>query len=278
MIKIDCRTLRHLSLLDNSPLEDLLRQKLDFTRIQKNIDAQYIHALGISASSYTLGQAVTFFQGDPAIEPWERTRRIGKRCTIDLRHIMASISLPFIFPTVGIGGEFYGDGSLRLTAPLSPAIHLGADRILVIGLRDKKLDTEESAKTKRIPSPGNMIGHLLDIAFGDSLDVDFERQTRINHTLSLMDESQREQTPLKIIDLMKIQPSEDVRDITARHVQELPWSVQKLMKTIGGWGDDWRLPSYLLFEPGYIGALIDLGYRDGMEQQSEIRDFLTRDI
>lgn len=264
-----------VSLLDNRPLEKLLLKELDFDNLAKNIERGVIHAIGVSASSYARGRAVTFFEGHKDIPEWQRKRREGIRADLTVQHLMASASLPFMFSARKIGNEYFGDGSLRLNAPLSPVIHLGADRILVIGIRDKKPDkAEESEKNIRHPSIGSLAGHMLDIAFSDNLDSDIERLSRINKTLSHMSEENRHKTGLKIIDVMQVQPSQDLREIASRYAYELPWTVRMLMRGVGGEDHDWRLPSFLLFEAGFIRELIDLGYHDALAKKDEIIAFL----
>lgn len=262
-----------VALLDNSPLEKLLEAELNFDNLARNIDQGVIRAIAVSASSYARGKAVTFFEGSADIAEWQRKRREGKRTDLVTQHLMASAALPFMFSARKIGDEYFGDGSLRLHAPLSPVIHLGANRILVIGIRDKTPDTPKR-EDQRHPSLGSIVGHMLDIAFSDNLDSDIERLRRINNTLSHMSEKRREKSGLKIIDIMQIQPSRDLREIASRYAHELPWTVRMLMRGVGSEDHDWRLPSFLLFEPGFINELIDLGYHDALARKDELIKFL----
>lgn len=267
-----------IALLDNRPLVKLLEKELDFESLGKNIDDGLIRAVGISASSYAQGRAVTFFQGHKDVEEWERKRREGKRADLTVQHLIASASLPFMFCAKRIDGEYFGDGSLRLNAPLSPAIHLGASRILVIGIRDKKPDSvPEDKKSVQHPNLGSLAGHLLDIAFSDNLDADIERLCRINKTLSYMNEEQRTKTEMNHIDIMQVQPSADIREIAGRYFHELPWTLRMLIRGVGGQDEDWRLPSYFLFESGFTKELIELGYKDAMAQKNDLTEFLDKE-
>lgn len=264
------------SLLDNAPLGELLARNLDLGRIEAAIEAGALRAVGVTASSYDRARAITFFQGAPEIEDWVRVRRDGVAVRLTIEHLMASAALPFMFTAQRIGDEYFGDGSLRLTSPLSPAIHCGADRILVIGIRDAK--PGEVARAEPVyPSLGTLSGYLLDTIFMDNLDADIERARRVDHTLSLLPREQQSSTRLRDIDILVLQPSRDVRDIAREHAHEMPWTIRMLLRRLGVWGRDWRLPSYLLFEPGYCRALIDLGYTDTMARADEIREFLGFD-
>ncbi|WP_272002330.1 patatin-like phospholipase family protein [Roseovarius sp. ZX-A-9] len=264
------------SFLNNAPLGALLEREFDQRDISRAISAGTLHALCITASSYDEGKAVTFVTGHDDITNWARARRRGVRTEIGPDHLLASSSLPFVFAPVRIDGEFYGDGSLRLTAPLSPAIRTGADRVLVIAARDNIADEPQMPKQTKSPSIGEMAGHALDIMFNDNLDADHERMSRVNQTLSLLPEERRRQTPLRVIDTVMLSPSKDLRRIAGRYAGEMPFAIRLLMRTLGSWGSDGRLISYLLFESSYISALIDLGYADTMEKENDVRDFLLK--
>src|SRR5688572_923402 len=163
-----------VSLLDNAPLRAMLQRNLDFERIQLNIESGALYAVSVTASGYTSGQSVSFFQGGSGIEGWERNQRIGAAVTLKLEYLMASASLPFIFPAVKVHREYFGDGSMRQIAPISPALHLGADRVLVVGTGRQTLDTARS-RSSIYPSLAQIAGHALNSIFLDSLSVDLER-------------------------------------------------------------------------------------------------------
>lgn len=262
------------AILDAAPLAKLLDQEFDRRHITRALQSGALHALCITAASYDEGKAVSFFQGHGSIKEWTRARRCGRRTEIGPRHLLASSSLPFAFAPVELNGSYYGDGALRLTSPLSPAIHTGADRILVVAARDRLPPRPPPDEARRRPTFGDMAGHALDILFNDNLDADHERLSRINDTLSLLTPDARRKTPLRVIETMMLSPSEDLRAIGQRYAHEVPTAVRLLMHSFGSWGDGGRLVSYLLFEPGYIGALIDLGHADTMERADEIRAFL----
>ena len=260
-------------LLDYSPLKRLLEREFQRSHLEHAIQSKALHALCITASSYEGGQAVTFFEGDETIPDWQRARRMGQRVHITPMHILASAALPFAFAPVRIETGYFGDGALRSTSPLSPAIRTGAERILVIGTRDTKIDPGPRVGRKKGPTFGEVAGHSLDILFNDNLEADQERMLRINHTVALIPEDQRHKTPLRVIDSILLSPTKDLRTIAQAHASDLPRTVRMLLRSAGAWGGDGRLESYLLFEPGYVGELIDLGYADTIAQVETIEGF-----
>lgn len=250
------------SLLDNSPLLELLDTYVDFDKVNESLGDGPLAALAITASSYATGRAITFFNGHTEIEPWDRARRSGCRTELRPEHVLASSALPLIFPAVQVGPAYFGDGSLREAAPLSAAIHLGAEQILTIGARDNDPDPEPTAEME-YPTVGYLSGQMLDILFNDNTQADIERAMRINETLAAMRPESRAKTTLRPLDITAVNPSEDLRPIAGQHLEDMPGSLKLLMRSIGALNAPWVLPSYLMFEPGYIGALIDLGLKDG---------------
>jgi len=269
LIKTDPR-----AFLDNTPLRVFLQKVLQLDGIQTALDLEALRAVAITASGYTCASAISYFQALDGINDWERPRRKGQTATLTVSHLLASAALPIIFPAERIGNEYFGDGGMRMVAPLSPAIHLGANRILVIGTRDEKPDLAPESPTE-YPSAGEIGGYLMDTIFMDTVNTDLARLKRINKTLQLVPEEKRQQAGLINIESLVIKPSRDLRHVTQAHVHEIPRSVQILLRTLGGWGRDWRMASYLLFESAYCGELIDLGYADGMNAKQEIVHFLT---
>lgn len=265
-----------LALLDNTPLRKLLERHIIFARLQEGIDAGVLDALSLTCSGYTSARAVCFYKGKPGLKPWHRTRRIGQPVELRLDHVMASVALPVIFPAVRLGREYYGDGSLRQMAPLSPVVHLGADRILVIGVRNEqanKLPAE--GEEVSYPSLGQVAGYLLDVIFSDSIYADLERLQRINATVTQMAASCSTPSPLKVIDTLVIVPSEDIREIAQRHVGEFPRSVRMLLRLLGGTQKNGsQLLSYLLFESGFCHELVELGRKDAFAQADKLLAFL----
>jgi len=262
------------ALLDNTPLRRFLQQTLRLDGIQTALEQGALHGVAVTAAGYTSASATSYFQAQPQVSDWERPRRRGLATTLQVSHLLASSALPYIFPAERIGNEYFGDGGMRLVAPLSPAIHLGANRILVIGTRDEKPDLPPQSLTE-YPSAGEIGGYLMDTIFMDTLDADLARMNRINKTLELVPEDKLKQAGLIRLESLVIKPSKDLRSITRAHVHEIPRSVQMLLRTLGGWGKDWRMASYLLFEAAYCSELIDLGYADGMEAEQDIYKFLN---
>jgi len=264
------------SLLDNSPLRGLLAASLDFGRIARAIERGALDSISITCSGYSSGQSVSFFQARPGQDGWRRSQRVGAPADIRLDHLMASSAIPFLFPAVHINREWFGDGSMRQMAPVSPAIHLGADRILVVGA-GRLADENARPGTESYPSLAQIAGHALSSIFLDSLSVDLERMGRINRTLSFIPEAVRREEGLALrpIEVLVISPSQRLDHLAARHAGSLPWPVRALLRGIGAMNrDGGALTSYLLFERPYTRALIELGRADTVARREEVRAFL----
>src|SRR4029079_2163439 len=262
-----------ISLLDNAPLRDMLERTLAFERIQENIDAGALYAVSVTASGYTTGQSVSFFQGGSGLEGWERNQRIGAAVSIKLDYLLASAALPFIFPAIKVHREYFGDGSMRQIAPVSPALHLGADRVLVVGTGRQTADVARSRSTI-CPSLAQVAGHALNSIFLDSLMVDIERLERINRTLSAVPAEliTQRKIDLRPIRVLFISPSHPIERIAARVVHELPPMVRFILRPTGAMNRAGsNLASYLLFEETFCRALIDLGYQDTTARAAEVR-------
>ncbi len=234
--------------------------------------------VSVTASGYTSGTSVTFYQGAEYLKPWRRTRRVGQPTELTLNHLMASSAIPVLFPAVKLRNEYFGDGSMRQTAPLSPALHMGANRLLIIGVRNPRPDVAiEDGSSVPYPSFGAISGYIFDTLFMDSLDADIERMRRINHTISETKDKRVEykDTSLRQIDYLVISPSRDVREIVARYVDNFPRSLRVLLKGIGALAREGRpLMSYLMFDAPYCKELMELGYQDGLEARDQILHLL----
>jgi NTE family protein len=278
------RRMRPRSLLDNTPLEQLLDTLVPLERLPHLMEQGHLHALAVTASSYSSGEHVTFYETGAGIEPWVRSQRKAARERITHKHLLASSAIPFIFPATGLPmdghTEFFGDGSMRQSAPIAPAIHLGAERILVVGAgrmhEPQGKPTAEPSPT--YPSLAQIAGHTLSNIFLDALSVDVERVRRINHTLSLVPPEARGHSSLRPIELLVIAPSQRLDAVAARHVANLPLPVRTLLGALGVTSDaqDVRgaaLASYLLFESGYTRELMALGHADTLDKRTEVCHF-----
>ena len=274
---------RPRSLLDNAPLGDLLRRWVRLERLDRMLEHGHLHALAISGSSYTSGQHVTFYQTKKPVEPWMRSQRVASRAQMSIEHLLASSAIPFIFPAqqLEIDGqaEWFGDGSMRQSAPVSPAVHLGAERVLVIGAgRMHEPPGHRHVATDGHPSMAQIAGHALSNIFLDALAVDVERLQRINHTLSLLPEEAKRGTALRPIDVLVIAPSRRLDELAAEHQGSLPPTMRGLLRSVGVQGEGKgasgsALTSYLLFEPSFTGELIMLGMADTLARRAEVQRF-----
>jgi len=263
------------SLLDNHPLRQLLQRRIDFDNIDRNIASGTLRAIAITASGYSSGDSISFYHGADDIVPWTRSQRYGARARIGVEHLMASAAIPFIFPAIRINREYFGDGSMRQLAPISPAIHCGADRILIIGAGRLK-EPHQRFRQDGYPTLAQIAGHAMSSIFLDGLSLDIERVQRINDTLRYIPEIADESpdVPLRPIETLVIAPSERLDDLAAEHADALPWPVRLLLGGIGAMNrTGGALTSYLLFEAPYTEALIALGYRDAQARRDELQAF-----
>jgi NTE family protein len=261
------------SLFDTRPLCELLARVVPLEQIPGQIAAGRLHALAVATTSYTTGQAVAFFEGVEGIGDWNRVRRAGRRRPIDLDVLMASAAIPFIFPASRIDLDHYGDGAMRQLAPLSPAVHLGANRVLVIGTRGNAAATPPTGSpTQAPPSPGHLLGFVLDSLFTDGLSIDLERLNQINRLLA-QPPGATEHRPIRAT---VIQPSVDPTAIAMKHERAMPRSIRTLLRTIGAYeARGGLLVSYLLFDRAYTCELMEMGYADAQAQRAEIVPYLS---
>ncbi len=267
-----------IALLDNAPLRELLARTMDFARIQANVDAGALYAVSVTASGYTSGQSVTFYQGGSGLEDWERWQRVGASTTLSVDLLLASSAIPFIFPAVKCHREFFGDGSKRQIAPISPALHLGSDKVLVIGT-GRQSQEPARVRSNLYPSLAQIAGHALNSIFLDSLAVDIERLQRINKTLQCVAPEKARELGLSLrpIDVFVLNPSQEIERIAARHAHHFPGAVRFLLRSVGAMNRNGsNLASYLLFEAPFTKALIHLGYEDTMARGDEMLAFLRR--
>ena len=264
------------SLLDNRPLGELLARHLDFSGIERAIAEGALHAVSITASGYDSGDSVSFFQGEKNSRPWKRAQRIGVHAELGVEHLLASSAIPFVFPAMRLHREYFGDGSMRQLAPISPAIHLGADRVLVIGA-GRAGEHRGREDSTRYPSLAQIAGHALSSIFLDSLAADIERMQAINRMLEIAPESAaaHPEHHLRPVRTLVISPSQKLDSLAAEHAGALPWPVRALLGGLGAMNrHGGALTSYLLFEKPYTRALIGLGQADTLARGEEILDFL----
>lgn len=278
---------RGKALLDSAPLHALVARSLDIATIHANIESGHVHGLAVAATSYETGLGVSFFEGASSILPWSRVTRIGKRAHIGIEHVMASAAIPVFFPACCIDGEWYADGSIRLSTPLSPAIRMGADRILAIAVRHAHVAVPTSPSPAppcggpagpRYPATADTAGVMLDALFLDALEADVERTTRINHTLSLLspDVFARHATPLLPIAVLVLRPSVDLASFIPTALPHFPAAVRHLFRGLGASDTHgWDLLSYLAFEGVYTTRLLQLGHDDTLARADEVRAFFA---
>ena len=265
------------SLLDNSPLRQLLEDTINLEGIKNNIDKGNLDAFAITAASYSSKKSVTFFQSEEDDIDWERFLRVGVKTDILINHLMASIALPLIFPAVKINNEYFGDGAMRQATPLSPAIRLGAEKLLII-TTDPKSPNNQLTDNQIYPSIGEVGGYMLDALFTGGLLSDLERLDRINQIIenSGNNSVQTSNKKMKHLEYCVISPSKDIKKIAKEHYKDVPYSIKLLMKGLGLKNrKESELLSFLLFESSFTSSLIQLGFEDGMTKQSEIKAILA---
>lgn len=274
---------REPHLLNTLPLKSYLAERIDFDGIRMQIDSKALHGIAVTLTNYGTGSSVTFYDGSAEIQPWMRSHRLGRRARIRLKHILASSAIPILFPPMRIGGSYYGDGAMRMTSPLSPAIHLGADKILAIGMRyhrtpaeTYKLNSQIRMKSIRL---AEISGAILNSLFLDALDADLERMLRINQTLTLLNPDAQTQHPekLRIIPVLAIRPSQDLGKLAINEFRNFSGILKHLLRGLGASEQDGSdFISYMAFESSYTSRLLELGYRDILADQNRILEWFSK--
>lgn len=269
------------ALFDNTPLEGLLHDALSFHRIEQMLESRALHALSVTALSYSSGQHLTFYQASEPIHAWRRAQRTARMVALTPAHLLASSAIPFIFPAVPLEvdgrREYFGDGSIRQIAPLSPAIHFGADRIVVIGAAAARPEVPATAPENGYPSLAQIGQQVMASVFLDSIGADIERIEHVNRMVLQLPHVVEPESGWRHVDVLAIAPSERIELIAARHLKRLPLTVRGLLGAVGGnRASGASFASYLLFESEFTRELIDLGRRDTLARRDELAAWIER--
>ncbi|MEY4075986.1 MAG: hypothetical protein RL770_638 [Pseudomonadota bacterium] len=287
--------------LDSMPLVDTLHRRIDLNNIDLALTRGDLKALAVTASSYTTGVHWTFCQTHQlaSAQAWNRPGRRAELQDITIEHLMASSAIPFLFPATPLwvdgNMEYFGDGSMRQSSPLSPAVHLGANKILAIGVgqpQRRSMDLsgssfQASPASKQRPSLGNIAGHAMASVFNDTLMADVEQVQRVNQSIQQLKTHLSEHhglalaqsLPFREVEVLAMQPSESLDALAQAHVHELPRPVHRVLEGLGALkGSGAGLASYLLFEPGFLRALMALGAQDVAMRKEELLDFFSDSV
>jgi len=264
---------RGVALLDNTPLTKLLSRVIKFERIQHNIDIGLLDAVSVTASAYSSGGSVSFYQAVKDVQDWQGPHRIGIRAQINLDHLMASTAIPVIFPAVLVDNQYYGDGAVRQLAPTSTAIHLGARRLFAIGVSGNRAKAPLENEINESPSLLQIIGHILNSAFVDTLENDLEFLRHMNSVIPHVPNRsiRKHGIELNEVELLEISPSKELDLLAMEYYDELPKQLARYIKA----GSSGTLLSLVLFEKGFCNALYELGFEDAMEKEEAIKRFFA---
>ena len=264
------------ALLDNSPLRTLLEDWLDFDSLHANLRNRHLQNLCITAMNYSTGESIAFYEGEP-VESWTRLHRRGQPAGLGLDHILASSAIPILFPAQALDGDYYGDGALRQLNPLSPALHLGARRLFIVGVSSNRRGRYNSDRGTAAPSVAQMAGHLLNREFIDNLEADIEQAEVINSLLDDCALLRNGANAASKVDVLVITPSVGIDNIAAKYIRRQPASMRLLFRILGAQdrGAGASFASYLLFDGGFCQELSDMGYRDAMDSAGDIRNFFS---
>lgn len=268
------------SMFDSSPLRKFLETEVDFKQLSHNIQHKEIRAVSVTCCGYRSGQSVSFFQGEDHLEGWQSGERIGVKTELTIDHLMASAAIPTIFPPVKIHREYFGDGVTRNMAPMSPAVHLGAERILVIGVSANRTNRQPRKENKYQPRLPQILEHVINGMFIDVIENDIEKAEIINSLLARSPDPQAiaRDMNLRQIDTLSINPSQPIDEIAIKHINKLPGPIKQFFglnkEPIEG---GVSLASYLLFEGDFMNELIQLGYKDAKKQAKQLDEFFKND-
>lgn len=276
------------SLLETSPLQELIEKFCDFKKISKNLEDQVIESFIITANNYDQSSAVSFVQTHSPHSVWKESRRQAVLAEIGSEHIMASSAIPMLFPPIQIGKDFFGDGCVRNSTPCSPAIRMGAEKLFVIGVRTqldsekfKQWENQQAKKSAHTPSMIKILNTLLNAVLLDSVEQDVMRIERINRLARQVKNQQdkhQSEAGLKVIPALCISPSQDIGELARHHAHHLPRLIRMTISAFGDLDEASEIISYLLFQPDFCKALIGMGYKDAMDSKEQIIDFFEKGI
>lgn len=263
-------------LLDSRPLQAFINQHIQFESIQAHIESGLLDSFEIISHCYETQQTISFYQHHlPVFEDWQYPRHVSQRTHLSMEHILASSALPLFFPTVKINGLHYGDGSMGLVSPLRGVIRFQAEQVMIIGTRPLSNFVHDHLAYKTDIGFANILGGMLSALFLDNLDRDIEMVNRMNDIARLLSLWKKRYSPWRPIKTMYLRPSMDVASMAQAQYKSMPTLLRFMLNLLGAKSQSGDLLSFLLFEPGFTKALLELGYRDGMDNADEIVEFFS---